>query len=212
MKGFFRKWPSLAWFGLGSALVITALGWLISIPLFSQSPLQNRVDDSGLIPLLPGVVAEGRLSAQKPGLSKVEIKVATYMRRNTCGLNAELLKDGRVIKRANLRTSWFPDLGWVQVPFYRLGSKLAAGEYSVRFHSPDSGPENAVALAGRTDKDGVMFKPVYARDRVPAWTWLARQRPDYYKLLWGLVLVLTCGGLFTAGGNVLRSGKGKSES
>jgi hypothetical protein len=204
MRNLFTKWPLLAWLGLGTAAAIFALGWLITLPVFQEGPLQGRVGDSNLIPLLKGTVAKGEIIAEHPGLSKIRIRVATYLRRNTCRMEAVLFQEGRILAEAELGASWFPDLEWVEIPFYRLGSGLAKGEYQVRFRSPDSGPANAVAISGRAGEGIVMLKPVYQTDSLPAWKWLAARRPDYHLLLLGLTIILACGGLITGAGAYLR--------
>lgn len=206
MKKFFYDWPNLAWFGLASAGAILVLAWLIQLPVFWEGPLQGRDDKGSLIPLLNGASARGTVSAQRNGLSKIKVKTATYMRRNTCRLEAVLLKEGRVIATADLRSSWFPDLGWVEIPFYKMGSNLAEGKYMVRFRSPDSDPGNAVALAGRAGEGVIMMYPVYCTDRIPVWSWLERFRPDYGKLLLAFTVFLACGGLAVGVGTTMRRG------
>lgn len=194
MRRVFSIMPPLAWLGLGGALLIFLAGWLIRLPLARTGELQGRVEEAELIPLLPGVVARGKVAVAEPGLAGVKVRVATYMRRNACTLEAELWRGRRRIGRTRTGCSWFPDLGWVEFRFVRAVSDLDPGDYEVRFRSPDSGPENAVALSGRAGEARIMLRPVLAAPGLPLWTWLARKRPDYFRLLAGLVLFLALGG------------------
>ena len=207
MRIFLRDWPVLSWLSLAASVLVLLLAWLIPLPVFETGPVQGRGTEGDLIPLLPGTTAQGTVAAQRPGLSKVKIKVATYLRRNTCRVQASLLREGEVLAKTELDSSWFPDLEWVEVPFYGLGSRLAQGNYTVRFRSSDSDPGNAVALLGRAGEEGLVLRPVYAAERIPAWSLLGRYRPDYGRLLLVLILVLACGGLAVGVGATIRKRK-----
>lgn len=204
MRRFFSHTPPLAWLGLGGAVLILALGWLISLPIFEEGELQGRGGEPKPIPLLPGVTLRAPIQADRPGLSRVRVKVATYMRRNTCTLDASLTRGGEVLAESGLGASWFPDLEWVEIPFYLRGSDLGPGDYEVRFGSPDSDPQNAVAIMGGAGEGEILLRAVYCAGRVPVWTWLDQYRPDYRTLLAVLVLILACGGAGAALGGLFR--------
>ena len=210
MKGLLRRWPSPAWMGLGSAVIILVLGWLAPLPLFQEGPPQGAGQEIAPLPLLPKAVVAGEIKADQPGLSKVKIKAATYARRNTCELKAELLQDGRVVAVKKMNCSWFPDLEWVEIPFYLAGSNLAPGTYQVCFSSPDSDPANAVAVMGISGQ-GVWARPVYCTAKVSLWSWLGKFRPDYYRLLAALVVFLALGGLACGAGAEIRE-RGASQN
>ncbi len=207
MSIFLRRWPALAWGGLGSAIIILALAWLVPVPLFQEGPPQGPGEGLAPLPLLPQATVTGEIRADEPGLSRVKVQAATYARRNTCTLEAELLQGGRVLATKKLNCSWFPDLDWVEIPFYLTDSNLDPGTYTVRFTSPDSDPLNAVAVMGLAGQ-GVLLRPVYRTGSIPLWNWLWRFRTDYGRLLLALMIFLACGGLASGvGAEVRRIGR-----
>ncbi len=200
---WFQAWPPLAWGSLATAGLLLLGSWLVPVPLKEIGPPTRDTGQVEIIPLLDQRQAAGRITAHRSGLVGVRLRVATYMRRNTCLFQAELIQDGRVLAAASRRADWFPDFGWVRMNFFTFGPHLPPGEYQVRFQCLKAGPQNCVALFGRAG-GGAILEPIYLVRTEPIGRWLRQNKPDHARLLSGLIVFLAAGGLVVGLGASLR--------
>ena len=197
MLSLLRGRPWLAWVSLLAAALLLAGTWLVRVPETADGPVQGRGQGPVPMVVLPGQPVLARFTVSRPGLRSIKIKVATYQRRNRCSFKAELLSQGRRVARTKTTAYWFPDLDWIRLTFFFWGSRLPAGEYELKFTSPDSDPTNSVAVLGHPDQGTVLLVPVFQVRSRTLGDWLARRRPDYGLLLNGLIGLLAGGGLLT---------------